>query len=311
MNVTETLFYLDQHYSDEWQRLAALIPAADDIRRRVEALDWWPTKPECLECLDVARACLNPDTSRITVDRHFNRFDWIRDASKPTPNDQCFLAAADPRIAPIAGNIMGLAVVTTILSRNGSSRNAAEHLHVTTTAPAGTTEPPKPVRNAKLAGDLLFAAQNATTKEKGQAVLKAATEALKAGAIDDDDRGRIRAALDSVAFQNNYLDKIDTSGLGQNAPTTKPTPGAPGRISSVSDAGSVLSSQTVPPPSQIFGTGSTNLDQIAGDLKPQPPQVAISIGDISGTDQDQILTTVFAKLETQMRSGMSDAGIPA
>jgi hypothetical protein len=169
------------------------------------------------------------------------------------------------------------------------------------------------VRNAKLANDLLFQAQNATTLEQGQAVLKAATEALKAGTINDDDRGRIRAALDSVAFQNNYLDKIDTSGLGQNAPTTKPTPtpGAPGRISSVSDAGSVLSSQTVPPPSQIFGTGSTNLDQIAGDLNPPPPQVAISIGDISGTDQDQILTTVFAKLETQMRSGMSDAGIPA
>lgn len=79
MNVPETLYYLDQHYSDEWHRLAALIPAADDIRRRVEALDWWPTKPECLECLDVARASLNPDTSRITVDQHFNRFDWIRD----------------------------------------------------------------------------------------------------------------------------------------------------------------------------------------------------------------------------------------
>lgn len=311
MNVTETLFYLDQHYSDEWQRLAALIPAADDIRRRVEALDWWPTKPECLECLDVARASLNPDTSRITVDQHFNRFDWIRDESNP--NDQCFLAAADPRIAPIAGNIMGLAVVTTILSQNGSSRNAAEHLHVTTTTPppAGTTEPPKPVRNAKLANDLLFQAQNATTLEQGQAVLKTATEALKAGTINDDDRGRIRAALDSVAFQNGYLDKIDTAGLGQNAVATKPGAPTPGRISSVSDAGSALSSQAVPPPSQIFGTGSTNLDQIAGDLKPQPPQVAISIGDISGTNQDEIVTTVFAKLETQMRSGMSDAGIPA
>lgn len=52
------------------------------------------------------------------------------------------------------------------------------------------------------------------------------------------------------------------------------------------------------------------LDQIAGDLKPQPPQVAISIGDISGTNQDEIVTTVFAKLETQMRAGMGDAGIP-
>jgi hypothetical protein len=96
MNVIETLFYLDQHYSDEWQRMASLIPSVDDIRRRVEALDWWPTKPECLECLDVARTCLNPDTSRITLDQHFNRFDWIRNASKPAPNDQCFLAVADP-----------------------------------------------------------------------------------------------------------------------------------------------------------------------------------------------------------------------
>ncbi|HND21938.1 MAG TPA: hypothetical protein PLB18_21400, partial [Acidobacteriota bacterium] len=186
--------------------------------------------------------------------------------------------------------------------------------------PPPATEPPKPVRNAKLAADLLFAAQNATTKEKGQAVLKAATEALKAGAINDDDRGQIKAALDYTAFQNNYVDELDTAGLGQNALTTKPTPtpgspgtpgSTPGRVSSVKDAGAVLSSQAVPPPSQIFGTGSTNLDQIAGDLKPQPPQVAISIGDISGTNQDEIVTTVFAKLETQMRSGMSDAGIPA
>lgn len=166
------------------------------------------------------------------------------------------------------------------------------------------------MRNAKLANDLLFQAQNATTLEQGQAVLKTATEALKAGTIDDDDRGRIRAALDSVAFQNNYLDKIDTAGLGQNAVTTKPGTSTPGRVSSVSDAKSALSSQAVSPPSQIFGTGSTNLDQIAGDLKPPPPQVVISIGDISGTDQDQILTTVFAKLETQMRAGMGDAGIP-
>lgn len=113
-----------------------------------------------------------------------------------------------------------------------------------------------------------------------------------------------------MAFQNNYLDKIDTAGLGQNAVTTKPGTPTPGRVSSVSDAKSALSSQAVSPPSQIFGTGSTNLDQIAGDLKPPPPQVAISIGDISGTDQDQILTTVFAKLETQMRAGMGDAGIP-
>ena len=99
-----------------------------------------------------------------------------------------------------------------------------------TPPPPPATEPPKPVRDAKLASDLIFAAQNATTLEAGQAVLKSATEALKAGKINDDDRGKIRAELDSRAFQSGYLDKLDTSGLGQNAATTSPgvKPGTPG-----------------------------------------------------------------------------------
>jgi hypothetical protein len=124
MDVTEALFYLDQHYSDEWQRMAALIPSVDDIRRRVEALDWWATKAECLECLDVTRACLNPDTSRITLDRHFNRFDWIRSESKPDPNDQCFLAVADPAAAQrlasvggVVGAVLRILVVVVVAHR--------------------------------------------------------------------------------------------------------------------------------------------------------------------------------------------------
>ena len=181
----------------------------------------------------------------------------------------------------------------------------------TTPPPAGTTEPPKPVRNAKIAGDLLFAAQNATTPEAGQSVLKAATEALKAGTIDDDDRGKIRAALDSVAFQNNYLDGFDTSGLGQNAtrPGVKPgTPGVPG-IRSFQDAQSALSATSLvsPQPETLTAPGALSPVDIP---PPAPPAVSVSIGSISGSNQDEIITTVFAKLETQMRSGLTDAGIP-
>lgn len=178
----------------------------------------------------------------------------------------------------------------------------------TTPPPAGTTEPPKPVRNAKLANDLLFQAQNATTLEQGQAVLKTATEALKAGTIDDDDRGRIRAALDYSAFQSGYVNGFNTdsllqAGAAQPKPTPTPgTPGTPGRVGSVSDAQGVLSSSAVVPPSAIMGTGAVPISDIP---PPQPPIVNIDVGGISGNSEQEIID----KLIQRVREGLNDAGL--
>jgi hypothetical protein len=164
------------------------------------------------------------------------------------------------------------------------------------------------VRNAKLAADLLFAAQNATTKEKGQTVLQAATEALKAGAIDDDDRGKIRAALDYSAFQSGYVNDFNTdsllqAGAAQPKPTPTPgTPGTPGRVGSVSDAQGVLSSSAVVPPSAIMGTGAVPISDIP---PPQPPVVNIDVGGISGNSEQEIID----KLIQRVREGLNDAGV--
>ena len=186
----------------------------------------------------------------------------------------------------------------------------------TTTPPAGTTEPPKPVRNAKLAADLLFTAQNATTPEAGQAVLKAATEALKAGTIDDDDRGKIRAILDSVAFQNNYLDKIDTSGLGQNAATTRPgvRPGTPGTAGTpaTSLAGALASTQAsrqklleTVTPNRSTGGELLAAGQAVTPPAPNPPP-QINIGSINGNSQSEIMEA----LTKELRQALTNLDIP-
>lgn len=194
------------------------------------------------------------------------------------------------------------------LTTTGPGRESPGPPATNTTPPASSTPPPKPVRNEKLANDLLFAAQNATTKEKGQSVLKATAEALKAGVIDDSDRGRIRAVLDSVAFQNNYLDSFDTSALGQNStaqikpPGTPGAPGAPGRVGSVSDAQSAFSSSAITPPSQILGTGAVPVSDIP---PPQPPVVNIDVGGISGTNAQEILDELVQKV----KEGLNDAGM--
>lgn len=205
-----------------------------------------------------------------------------------------------------------------------------------TPPPPPATEPPPPVRDAKLANDLIFAAQNATTLEAGQAVLKSATEALKAGKIDDDDRGKIRAELDARAFQSGYLDKLDTSGLGQNAATTSPgvkpgtpgtpgtppgtpgTPGSPGGTRPASDLGRNLQSFAAANPQLYTGNfpefrqpraaGSTVAGAqvlAGGGAQSAQKPLTVNINKIEGKNQDEIL----GNMAVIMTGAMNEAGI--
>ncbi len=123
MEVVEALVALDR--LDQGQKLSALVSGVQDISRRVEDLNWWEKKCDCLAALDGALTCLNPKTSREILNQYFSEHEWL---SRGPLSELIQSTFWDPSLSQLASNLIGLGVVVCILDNNGSCPDVRAHL---------------------------------------------------------------------------------------------------------------------------------------------------------------------------------------
>lgn len=125
MEVVEALVLLDG--LNQRQKLSALISGVQDIARRVEDLNWWEKKGDCLTALDRVAVCLNPQTSQAVLNEHFWQHKWLLGSPFRELIQSAFL---DPSLSQLASNLIGLGAVACILDNNGSCPDVRAHLQV-------------------------------------------------------------------------------------------------------------------------------------------------------------------------------------